>query len=55
MANKDYFAWSRTNVLGIDPELTSHKLKIDPNHKPIHQKMRKFGVDRNLVVNEVVR
>ena len=38
MANKDYFTWSHTDMLGIDPEVISHKLNVNLNHKPIHQK-----------------
>ena len=53
--NKDYFAWSYTDMSGIDPEVINYKLNMDSNHKPVCQKWRKFRVDRNQIVNEDVR
>ncbi|KAL8121076.1 hypothetical protein AgCh_018007 [Apium graveolens] len=29
--NSDVFAWSATDMPGIDPELITHKLNVDPN------------------------
>ena len=52
--NKEAFAWSRLDMPGIKPEVITHQLNIDPNHKPVHQKRRKFKVKRSEVINEEV-
>jgi hypothetical protein len=33
--NKDVFAWSHEDILGIDPSIISHKLNVDPSLRPI--------------------
>ena len=32
---KDVFAWSYQEMLGLSPRLVTHKLKVDPNAKPM--------------------
>ena len=32
------FAWSPTDILGIDPKVIYHKLSIKANSKPVKQK-----------------
>ncbi|KAJ9547608.1 hypothetical protein OSB04_020151 [Centaurea solstitialis] len=39
----DCFAWSHEDMAGIDPDIISHKLNVDPTFKPIKQKRRKFA------------
>uniref|UniRef100_A0A803MT82 Uncharacterized protein n=1 Tax=Chenopodium quinoa TaxID=63459 RepID=A0A803MT82_CHEQI len=41
--NKDCFAWSHKDMTGIDPSIISHKLNIDPNHKPVKAKTFQLG------------
>ncbi|CAL9006170.1 unnamed protein product [Prunus brigantina] len=36
MNNKDVFAWSHVDMLGIDLSVACHRLNVDPNHPP-HQ------------------
>ena len=53
--NQDCFAWSHKDMPGIDPEVTTHRLNVDPSHKPVKQKRRKLGIERNTIVNDEVR
>ncbi|KAJ9538325.1 hypothetical protein OSB04_031058 [Centaurea solstitialis] len=48
------FAWSHEDMVGIDPNIISHKLNVDPTFKPVKQKRRKFAPERNKVINEEV-
>ncbi|RRC79860.1 reverse transcriptase-like protein, partial [Escherichia coli] len=41
-------------MVGIDPNVISHKLNVDPTFKPIKQKRRKFAPERNKVINDEV-
>ena len=54
-SNQDCFAWSHKDMPGIDPEVTTHRLNVDPSHKPVKQKRRKLGIERNTIVNDEVR
>ena len=40
---------------GIDPAVMCHKLNVDPNHKPVIQKMHKTGVPQTEAVIEEVQ
>ncbi|XP_056857632.1 uncharacterized protein LOC108858710 [Raphanus sativus] len=54
--NLSSFAWTMSDMKGIDPAITTHELNVDPNFKPIRQKRRKLGPDRSkAVVEEVER
>lgn len=33
--NLDIFAWLASNILGIPPEIITHKQNVDPKYKPI--------------------
>ena len=44
---KDVFAFEAEEMPGIDPELAVHKLAVDPNKKPVRQKKRNHGEERN--------
>ena len=35
LGNKDIFAWSHSNMAGIDPTLASHKLNVITATKPM--------------------
>ncbi|XP_013624188.1 PREDICTED: uncharacterized protein LOC106330226 [Brassica oleracea var. oleracea] len=53
-ANVSTFAWSMSDMKGIDPAITTHELNVDPTVKGIRQKRRKLGPDRSKAVNEEV-
>ncbi|MCV5004326.1 hypothetical protein OFM39_32215, partial [Escherichia coli] len=53
--NKEVFPWSYYYMPGVDPKVFTHRLNVNPNYEPVHQKRRKFGVERNEVINEEVR
>ena len=47
LKNTDVFAWSPTDMPGIDPEVICHKLSIKADTKPVKQnpeRMTKNGV-----------
>ncbi|KAJ9538829.1 hypothetical protein OSB04_031562 [Centaurea solstitialis] len=52
--HSDCFAWSHEDMVGIDPNIISHKLNVDPSFKPVKQKRRKFAPERNKVINDEV-
>ncbi|KAL0457987.1 UNVERIFIED_CONTAM: hypothetical protein Slati_0425900 [Sesamum latifolium] len=41
--NIDTFVWTPQDLEGIDPEVITHHLNIDPHVKPVKQKKRHFG------------
>ncbi|KAJ9565054.1 hypothetical protein OSB04_001020 [Centaurea solstitialis] len=51
--HSDCFAWSHEDMVGIDPDIISHKLNVDPSFKPVKQKRRKFAPERNKLANVV--
>ncbi|XP_013589138.1 PREDICTED: uncharacterized protein LOC106297449 [Brassica oleracea var. oleracea] len=53
-ANASTFAWTTSDMKGIDPTVASHELNVDPTFKPIRQKRRKLGPERSEAVNEEV-
>ena len=38
----------------IDPSIIVHRLNMDPTHKPVVQKLRKFNLERYTAINEEV-
>ncbi|KAJ9552839.1 hypothetical protein OSB04_016884 [Centaurea solstitialis] len=52
--HSDCFTWSHEDMVGIDPDIISHKLNVDPSFKPVKQKRRKFAPERNKVINDKV-
>ncbi|KAL0303748.1 UNVERIFIED_CONTAM: hypothetical protein Sradi_6242900 [Sesamum radiatum] len=46
----DVFAWSPSDFKGIDPEVVVHRLNVDPMTRPVKQKKRSFGVERNRII-----
>ncbi|XP_021732042.1 uncharacterized protein LOC110698832 [Chenopodium quinoa] len=47
-ASGDVFAFSAIEMPGIDPNLISHKLNVDPTSQPIKQKKRNYSAEKNL-------
>jgi len=48
----DAFAWSASDMLGINPDFLCHHLTMDPKVRPVCQRRRKFNVDRLQVIRE---
>nr|KYP59710.1 Retrovirus-related Pol polyprotein from transposon 17.6 [Cajanus cajan] len=51
-SNVSAFAWSASDMPGIDPDFLCHRLMVDPNAKPVIQKRRKFGEDKRKAIAE---
>ncbi|KAL0355715.1 UNVERIFIED_CONTAM: Pro-Pol polyprotein [Sesamum radiatum] len=45
--NMDVFAWTPQDLEGINPEVISHHLNIDPRVKLVKQKKRHFGPEKD--------
>ncbi|KAJ9557256.1 hypothetical protein OSB04_011870 [Centaurea solstitialis] len=54
LEHSDCFAWSHEDMVGINPDIISHKLNEDPSFKPVKQKRRKFAPECNKVINDEV-
>ncbi|CAA0824155.1 Unknown protein, partial [Striga hermonthica] len=53
--NSDVFAWKHEDMKGIDPGVASHKLNLDRTVRPVVQKRRKLGPDRQKALEEEVK
>lgn len=40
--------------MGVEPEVTLHCLNVDPKAKPVKQKLRQFGHEKDKVIREEV-
>ncbi|XP_072087267.1 uncharacterized protein [Arachis hypogaea] len=45
-ANGDLFAWTPSDMLGLDPEVMSHRLSIKLDAKPVAQRRRKMSQEK---------
>ena len=52
---RNNFAWSHSDMVGIDPKVIVHRLQVDPDHQPVKQKRRKFAPERNKVINDEIQ
>ncbi|CAL2230025.1 unnamed protein product [Prunus armeniaca] len=48
--NKDVFAWSPSDMPGIDPHIICHRLHVNPAIKPVAQKRRNFTPERVAII-----
>jgi len=48
----DAFAWTASDMPGIDPDVLCHHLTMDAKVRPVRQRRRKFNEERCLVVKE---
>src|SRR5262249_46667183 len=46
----DIFAWSDNDLPGVDPRVVSHRLNLDPSHRPVQQRQRRFAPERQEVI-----
>jgi len=53
--NFQAFAWSVQDIPGIDPDFICHRLSVNPNVKPVVQKRRKLGEEKQQIVNQEVK
>ncbi|XP_010252435.1 PREDICTED: uncharacterized protein LOC104594015 [Nelumbo nucifera] len=51
----DVFAWSTTDMSGIDPEVLTHHLNADPRYRPVEQRKRSFATEWWLVIADEVQ
>lgn len=52
--NLDVFSWMHDDMVGIDPEIMSHRLNIDPIYKSKKQKRRPMNAERYSALKEDV-
>ncbi|KAL0411146.1 UNVERIFIED_CONTAM: Polyprotein P3 [Sesamum latifolium] len=52
--NVDIFAWTPQDLEGIDPQIITHHLNIDPSYKPVKQKKRHFGPGKDKIIQAEV-
>ncbi|XP_073152557.1 uncharacterized protein [Henckelia pumila] len=52
--NKDVFAWLVSDLTGVHREVAEHKLNIIKSYRPIIQKKRHFGPEKDAVIKEQV-
>ncbi|KAL0462968.1 UNVERIFIED_CONTAM: Pro-Pol polyprotein [Sesamum latifolium] len=48
--NKDIFTWTPQDLEGIDPGAITHHLNLDPTIKPVKQKKRHFGPEKDKII-----
>ncbi|KAI3470756.1 hypothetical protein Pfo_027419 [Paulownia fortunei] len=53
--NIDIFAWNVRDLEGIDLGVAVHHLNIDPAYKPVKQKKRHFGPEKDNVIQKEVK
>ena len=51
LKNMDVFAWSHSNMVGINLTVASHKLNIISAARSIRQKVRRFHPDRHQIIH----
>ncbi|XP_064975045.1 uncharacterized protein LOC135618071 [Musa acuminata AAA Group] len=52
--NTDIFAWSPSDMTGVDPEVAQHHLNIPPDARPVKQKPKRQAPDRQRAIREEV-
>ncbi|XP_073152934.1 uncharacterized protein [Henckelia pumila] len=52
--NKDFFAWSVSDLIGVRREVTEHKLNVIKGCRLIIQKKRHFGPEKDAIIKEQV-
>ncbi|KAL0428288.1 UNVERIFIED_CONTAM: Pro-Pol polyprotein [Sesamum latifolium] len=52
--NADIFAWAPQDLEGINPKVITHHLNIDPSIKPVKQKKRHFGPEKDKIIQAEV-
>ncbi|XP_074591091.1 uncharacterized protein LOC141846979 [Curcuma longa] len=50
--NRDIFAWSSSEVVGVAPTVMEHKLNVTPGARPVKQKRRHFSAEQDKIIRE---
>ena len=50
LENANVFAWSHSDMAGMDPTLASNKLNIISTAKPVRKKIRRFHLDHHQII-----
>ncbi|KAL0453570.1 UNVERIFIED_CONTAM: hypothetical protein Slati_1335100 [Sesamum latifolium] len=50
--NSYVLAWTVHDLVGIDPEVMTHQLNVNPAFRPVKQKKRNFEPERNKIIKE---
>ena len=50
--NLGAFAWSASDMPGIDPDFLCHRLAMDPQVRPVRQRRRKFNEEKRQVIHD---
>ncbi|GKU93606.1 hypothetical protein SLEP1_g7183 [Rubroshorea leprosula] len=53
--NQDVFVWTTDEMPGVPAELTVHKLSTDPTRRPVVQKRRLFGPEKQAAIDEEIQ
>nr|KYP75181.1 Retrovirus-related Pol polyprotein from transposon 17.6 [Cajanus cajan] len=53
--NRDLFAWTASDMPGIDPKFLCHRLAVCRDARPVAQKKRKMGDEKKRVTNAEVQ
>jgi len=48
----DTFAWSASDMPGVDPDFLCHRLAMDPQVRPIRQRRRKFNEEKRKTIKD---
>ena len=52
--NMDVFAWAHSDMEGIDPNIMSHCLNVDPSRKPVRQKRQAMATESYQALKEEI-
>ena len=52
--NYDIFAWTHSDMKGIDPSITSHKLNVLPTARLIRQKVKRFHLVIRIEIDKLL-
>ena len=50
--HRDVFARSADEMVGVPPELMIYQVNVNPQARPVRQKRRHFGPERNKAISE---
>ena len=53
--NQDIFAWTHSDITGIHLDVASHRLNVLATSKPVRQKIRRFHLDRQKVIQDEMK
>ncbi|XP_012842286.1 PREDICTED: uncharacterized protein LOC105962516 [Erythranthe guttata] len=54
-SNEDIFAWQPSDLTGISPRTAVHRLNLRPECRPVKQKRRHFGTEKDEIIQKEVQ